>query len=398
MKKIIVVMIILAMVLSTMACNAVANESLGTNDEENNAIVIKEDESSSECTLVETIPFSIVSIDDLKDRIKNQIDLSRVDASYEVIKDDQDTYIVIYMGEKSTGGYDVTVDQVIVTEDGYSVQVLENQPAKDAMVTMAFTYPLVVIKVESDEISEDNILVNRYSNQDQGINDQEETYLSNIDHFKEGEIITLGQIIEFDKNRVHVISGDIVQVFSSDIELLENFYIGQSVEVIKSNTGIEMNAYVRDDFEINFTSMGNRIFSAEGQVSKVEDGYFELTTEDETLAFEGGQMFYLEEGEFVIVESVDFNGDYPYAIEVLKATQAYDFKILGINRLENGYMQIQATEDVNSEEVSYIVTLDQSTSIRLNLSELQVGDKIKAYAEVVLESYPMQMVPKRITK
>lgn len=57
-------------------------------------------------------------------------------------------YYFITSGEKNTGGYSIKVKSMDVDNEGNAkVIVIEENPPKDAIVTMAFTYPTVVIEV-----------------------------------------------------------------------------------------------------------------------------------------------------------------------------------------------------------------------------------------------------------
>jgi len=58
-------------------------------------------------------------------------------------------YVILNMGEKNTGGYSIGIEKVEETDKNIIITVKENNPAPDAMVTQAITYPYTVIKVHS---------------------------------------------------------------------------------------------------------------------------------------------------------------------------------------------------------------------------------------------------------
>ncbi len=62
---------------------------------------------------------------------------------------EKDTYILVSAGEKSTGGYGLKIESATEVRPGslYLTAKL-TKPAPDAIVTMALTYPNVLIKVE----------------------------------------------------------------------------------------------------------------------------------------------------------------------------------------------------------------------------------------------------------
>ena len=58
-------------------------------------------------------------------------------------------FIVLNMGEKSTGGYSIGIDTVVETDSSIIITVKENSPADGSFVTQAFTYPFCVVKINS---------------------------------------------------------------------------------------------------------------------------------------------------------------------------------------------------------------------------------------------------------
>ncbi|RZJ34286.1 MAG: protease complex subunit PrcB family protein [Flavobacterium sp.] len=58
-------------------------------------------------------------------------------------------FLVLNMGEKTSGGYSITVDNVVETADKIIVTVHENEPAKGSMTTSAITYPYTVVRINS---------------------------------------------------------------------------------------------------------------------------------------------------------------------------------------------------------------------------------------------------------
>lgn len=56
-------------------------------------------------------------------------------------------FVLLHMGEKSTGGYRLDVESIHETDDQIVVKVKEVSPK--GMVTTAITYPLTVIKIHS---------------------------------------------------------------------------------------------------------------------------------------------------------------------------------------------------------------------------------------------------------
>jgi hypothetical protein len=58
-------------------------------------------------------------------------------------------YVILNMGEKSTGGYSIGVEKVEETDKNIIITVKENVPDKDAMVMQVISYPYTVVKIHS---------------------------------------------------------------------------------------------------------------------------------------------------------------------------------------------------------------------------------------------------------
>lgn len=58
-------------------------------------------------------------------------------------------YVILNMGEKNTGGYSIGIEKVEETDKNIIITVKEKNPAPDAMVTQAITYPYTVVKIHS---------------------------------------------------------------------------------------------------------------------------------------------------------------------------------------------------------------------------------------------------------
>jgi hypothetical protein len=62
---------------------------------------------------------------------------------------DKTNYIVLNMGEKSTGGYSIGVEKVEETDKNIIITIKETAPAPDSMVMQMITYPYAVVKINS---------------------------------------------------------------------------------------------------------------------------------------------------------------------------------------------------------------------------------------------------------
>ncbi len=61
--------------------------------------------------------------------------------------------IMVSLGEKPSGGYDVTIKRATRGDQGpWVVEIEVNEPGSDDMVSQAFTYPYALVAVGDDEV------------------------------------------------------------------------------------------------------------------------------------------------------------------------------------------------------------------------------------------------------
>jgi hypothetical protein len=58
-------------------------------------------------------------------------------------------FIVLNMGEKTSGGYSIGIDTAVETDNNIIVTVKETNPEPGGMVTQAFTNPFCVVRINS---------------------------------------------------------------------------------------------------------------------------------------------------------------------------------------------------------------------------------------------------------
>lgn len=57
--------------------------------------------------------------------------------------------LILNMGQKNTGGYDVSLEKMIPENDKLVAIIKETSPKKGDMVTMAITSPICIVKINS---------------------------------------------------------------------------------------------------------------------------------------------------------------------------------------------------------------------------------------------------------
>ena len=64
---------------------------------------------------------------------------------------EKNTLIIVMAGMKNTGGFDIEIEKIIEVDTQITVFYKEINPAKDAMLTMALTYPLQAVTIEKTQ-------------------------------------------------------------------------------------------------------------------------------------------------------------------------------------------------------------------------------------------------------
>ena len=74
------------------------------------------------------------------DKLKDKVNSSDVQTS---------NFIVLNMGEKPTGGYQIGIESVVETDKNIIITIKETAPEPNAMVTQAITYPYSIVRINS---------------------------------------------------------------------------------------------------------------------------------------------------------------------------------------------------------------------------------------------------------
>lgn len=141
LKKIFIVGVVVLLVVALAGCQISQDVPSKEND------MVKE----------EKIKFERVKYEDLNSEIQTNIDAKKKKNGHMLIKDKLSDYyyLVVFAGERRTGGYTVEITEVINNKDTTDVIVKETVPGKDSVVTCALTYPIDIIKLKgiTDDIN-----------------------------------------------------------------------------------------------------------------------------------------------------------------------------------------------------------------------------------------------------
>lgn len=200
----------------------------------------------------------------------------------------------------------------------------------------------------------------------------------------------IGEIIEFRENEIHVLGGDVVEVYSVKNEVLSNFYLGETVGLTLNGDVYDVEPYIIKDFTRRFTTMGDRIESITGEVTISSSDSITIESELEELVFDIDEPVFAEIGNIITVDYLQI-GEEKYILEIYNETNKFTTTVIAISRGEDGSFVVSLGEGT---EITHIGTLNNSV-INFNMSELKVGDELDIYVEIMAMSYPAQMAPKK---
>jgi hypothetical protein len=97
------------------------------------------------------VPYTLVTSDQSPVDIQDKVEEMKMKPSTEVITIGDRDYIIVTMGEQSTGGYEVMIHQVVEVEAEVRVWYEFKSPGQDDSVTEAFTYPYAIVEMEHSD-------------------------------------------------------------------------------------------------------------------------------------------------------------------------------------------------------------------------------------------------------
>jgi len=160
-KQIILIGLLLIMVMCKVGCNSEfqENTAIENNDEIN--YIVEDDEKVSDTILDETTTeeqtesegdmYQLISdYSTLPENIQKMLVESRAQRGYYILETGFNEYVVIvFSGPKNTGGHSIRLETIIVEDGITKVVVSEHRPPEGSLVTMMFTYPIIVFKTNN---------------------------------------------------------------------------------------------------------------------------------------------------------------------------------------------------------------------------------------------------------
>lgn len=208
----------------------------------------------------------------------------------------------------------------------------------------------------------------------------------------------IGDVIEIDGDNVHVLQGDLADIYTVGKEQIKSIHLGERVKLYMKDGKLTIEPYLTEDFSQTYTNMGHAIENYSGHVKKVEktsDGHLITILNDDILIdvyYYGDILPQLD--TFYEFEFVSFMPKVKNILNFYDPESIIKMTVTEISRADNGSFTFSA---IDQNDGQYTLALNGVT-INFNMSELLVGDVVNVYADAVMESWPMQVETSRILK
>ncbi len=210
------------------------------------------------------------------------------------------------------------------------------------------------------------------------------------------QYVTVGEIIEIEAGKVHVLTGDIAQIFDVTQESLDQVYIGETVGIEEIEGGQRVVPFKIKDFSVRHTNMGHMIDLKTGKVKTLKEGDGEvevaIDVEGQEIVSTYTGKIHLVEGNTYDFDLMSFGDGKPFILDIYDPASITSMTIDKLIREDNGNLTIFA-KDADGGEY-YVPTYHAVKNF--NFSDLQVGDQIDVYVTLLMESFPMQVETNKI--
>lgn len=251
----------------------------------------------------------------------------------------------------------------------------------------------VSISIDSVSNSNDSLSNSSDKDADQGGKMDSEDLAFPTDDIPVGDTIIIGEIMGFDGKYIHIISGDLVMVYAFDDSNVDEFYINQTVELIKEEKGNILKPYILEDFSSNHTNMGQLLNALTGKLVSVDDKSMTLEVDGEEITISTYEQVNAMEGSIITAVYGDF-GDLPSLVYMLNEDSKLILTVKGISRSDAGHMMLNL---VDADGGEYNTSISNEL-LEVNLSDISIGDELTFYHEGIMESWPMQIATVLIRK
>lgn len=114
----------------------------------------------------EAIDFTIEQEEAFPPEVKTEVEkmIGSQEGDHKVVATGEQSYLIIALGERNTGGYSVEVEKIEQQGDTLHVYAKEKPPAKGAMRIQVISYPLTVVSVKGNYTENDVTFHVKYAN------------------------------------------------------------------------------------------------------------------------------------------------------------------------------------------------------------------------------------------
>lgn len=196
------------------------------------------------------VPFVEITADDIKDNkaLLKWYEDNKQRSGISYIKEGKYMYAIIGAGEKPTGGYSISIDEIFYSaEDAVVINATVTPPGKDMNVIMVLTYPSILIRIDSAEVVEVLGEVRGAEKADQDkliamvadmistmelfdLNDEKIRDLTDAE--RDGIIKSLADVAVDDNSYILMITGNILKVTLQDGSIIRFTSYGSDTNVI----------------------------------------------------------------------------------------------------------------------------------------------------------------------
>ena len=204
----------------------------------------------------------------------------------------------------------------------------------------------------------------------------------------------VGEVIEIDGRDVHILTGDIVDIYT--VNNTDDIHLGERVQII-SHDGVQtVKPFIVENFDVKHTSMGQTIEKISGTIKNVYDDSFMLATEHEEITFEyHGDMSQIQKNMTADIEFIRQYGQMEnhLVVNAYNMENILELTVDSLSRSDQGMLIAKCTD---AQGMASYVNILPGTNDNFNISQLEVNDKIEVIPDVIMESYPVQINPKRV--
>ena len=207
---------------------------------------------------------------------------------------------------------------------------------------------------------------------------------SNFQENIESNIV--GKIIAFDVNSVHILSGDIPEVFQVSNKNLKDFYLGETVSIKKvDESNYELSPYKNSDFNTRYTTMGDLVSNISGILTEINEDSFVINQGEVDVKIDSGYKIDATIGTYVSIDYMSFanNPENKLFLDIYNKDTCLNLTIKEITRLEDGQMVLLATDHSGRE---FKINVLGNSTLFFNHSDLKVNDKITVYHDDIVDN------------